>query len=413
MKKFYYPPLVLALLSMAICSCGDEAVKEPEIDNENEANIMLESLNLTAQESVVNESYNDFATAVFSEVLKADHSGDNFAISPISTIMTLSMLANSTDEQTAQQIMEMIGIEDLGCANSLCSKLLEALNYESELWNGEVRAKSVLENAVWYDNSLNVISQYLTLMDDVFDSDAYQVDFTTDLVRKVNEWCADKTDNNIPTLLSSPMESKVAWLNVLYYVGKWQSPFDVADTKVETFYGVSGNNSVQMMHQTAIFSYNETANFQAVSLPIGVAEEMVLVLPKEGQSISNIASECVNALYSGNSAKVKLTLPKFKVDYRKDQSYFLEALGMPLCYSSLPAMGVYQDGLIKIIQRTVTEVNEAGAKVAAATIVGYTTDNGSSHNYQEVTMNLNRPFVYFVRNRVSNSILILGCVNSL
>jgi serpin B len=63
-----------------------------------------------------------------------------------------------------------------------------------------------------------------------------------------------------------------------------------------------------------------------------------------------------------------------------------------------------------IRQNTFTTVNEEGTIVAAITGIGEMTMGLSGESLPKVEVNVNRPFLFFVRNNVTGTILMAGRV---
>jgi serine protease inhibitor len=76
--------------------------------------------------------------------------------------------------------------------------------------------------------------------------------------------------------------------------------------------------------------------------------------------------------------------------------------------------GINEQFISIIGQKAYTEVTEDGTTVAAITgnlMVG--SAGGSTPKYENVTMNVNRPFLYFVYNKVTGTILMAGRISNI
>jgi serine protease inhibitor len=71
--------------------------------------------------------------------------------------------------------------------------------------------------------------------------------------------------------------------------------------------------------------------------------------------------------------------------------------------------------IISIIgQKAYTEITEEGTTVAAVTGNHMASSDGySTPKYEKVTMNVNRPFLYFVYNKVTGTILMAGRISNI
>eukprot|EP00091_Calanus_sinicus_P001337 TRINITY_DN11331_c0_g1_i1.p2 TRINITY_DN11331_c0_g1~~TRINITY_DN11331_c0_g1_i1.p2 ORF type:complete len:103 (+),score=19.71 TRINITY_DN11331_c0_g1_i1:181-489(+) len=81
---------------------------------------------------------------------------------------------------------------------------------------------------------------------------------------KINNWVAKKTKNKIRRLFSKEKlgpNTVMILLNALYFKGKWDKPFDMANTKKRKFV-VNKEKSInaKMMAQTEYFKVKDVKN---------------------------------------------------------------------------------------------------------------------------------------------------------
>jgi len=106
--------------------------------------------------------------------------------------------------------------------------------------------------------------------------------------------------------------------------------------------------------------------------------------------------------------KPALFFPKFTLDYGLEMTNVLTALGMGLAFRSgadftgiNPAGGLY----ISLVQHKAhVEVNEVGTVAAAATGTGFVAVCGGGD------LQVDHPFLFFIRERFSGTILFMGRV---
>ncbi|MCK4689970.1 MAG: serpin family protein, partial [Candidatus Marinimicrobia bacterium] len=101
--------------------------------------------------------------------------------------------------------------------------------------------------------------------------------------------------------------------------------------------------------------------------------------------------------------------PKFKMEYEISLNNVLCALGMSIAFDPYQAdfTKINSDGnlyISNVKHKTFVKVNEEGTEAAAVTSVEITlTSIGSS-----ITMRINRPFVFAIRENHSGTILFVG-----
>jgi serpin B len=147
------------------------------------------------------------------------------------------------------------------------------------------------------------------------------------------------------------------------------------------------------------------------------ALSLIVLLPKEKTGISVLEQKLTleNILRWQDQLrkqKIKLFFPRFKIEAQFNLGQTLSAMGMPDAFDSnradFSAM-IGKKGLFisAVIHKAYVEVNEEGTEAAAATgvVVGVTSIPPPSPIFKA-----DHPFVFFIRDNASRSILFLGRV---
>ena len=200
----------------------------------------------------------------------------------------------------------------------------------------------------------------------------------------------------------------------IYFKADWKYKFDQSLTSDGLFTTTDGSNlSCKMMVQRNNFNYFSSDLFQAVDLPYGDSLfSMTIFLPNPDKNIDEIISrlnyENWNLwLGSFNVKEGMIALPKFEISYEDSLNKVLILLGMGNAFSPSAAdfTRMYTMGGIFISavkHKTYIKVDEAGTEAAAVTSVEF------SRSVSSFRMMINRPFIYIIRERTSNSILFIG-----
>lgn len=98
----------------------------------------------------------------------------------------------------------------------------------------------------------------------------------------------------------------------------------------------------------------------------------------------------------------QLRLPKFQLDFKDDLRGVLENMGMPLRGLDNLFVETLPLKISKVIHQSFLEVNEEGSEAAAATVVGIV-----KTSLPPVTA-INKPFIFLIRERNSETILFSG-----
>lgn len=236
---------------------------------------------------------------------------------------------------------------------------------------------------------------------------------------RINNWCKEKTDGMIPSIIDQTDPSAISYLmNAIYFNGTWQNKFDTRNTKEENFQGYTRDiQKVEMMHQVKKFLYAETDGMQAVSLPYGNGSyTMTVLLPKEGKSVADIL-KALDAQSLGKLANdmdycmVNLRLPKFASELELPLNSIISELGAPAIFNpSVANFSHFASGnffVSKMLQKAKIEVSEQGTKAAAVTAAVMLTAM-APQELRQVEFHANHPFVYLIQERQSGAILFMG-----
>ena len=224
----------------------------------------------------------------------------------------------------------------------------------------------------------------------------------------INEEIAEFTNGLIDPYFSSErideavqnIDLRLIALNLLYFNGEWKNEFSENSTVEEAFYGTETETVVEMMHQKNKFSYVETEDYQAISLPYTNDASLVVVLPTEDQAPDKMW-EYYHEVLSGEIAwemkEVELSLPKFEASASLDLTDSLSYLGIEEFQKDLGETNFFVNNepilISQILQRIEFIVDEKGTEAAAVTEVAIET-TAAPITEEPVKMVINRPFVY-------------------
>lgn len=315
------------------------------------------------------------------------------------------MMANSVDDGTAQAIAAGMGCDNTDALNGVCNQLLR---YLPRAENG---GEMALANAVWHDVSVSVLDSYRLLMGNVFGSDVMAVDFgRPDAVSGINGWCREKTGGKIDRIINTvPDGGLVMWANALYFSGVWDEPFDKQMTRQMIFHGRTGDVGVEMMHRDYQTEYACSDMYETVSVYFkGQTTALNLYLPRPGVACADMLAS-IGGDEECHVANVHLDVPKFSVETSHNMTEVLKGLGINLDNVGLRPMGIQATGSIQFMHKTSTSIDEDGA-TAAAVSYGHWDILPIPEELAEVVLKFDRPFVYTITNRISNSCIMAGYV---
>ena len=334
------------------------------------------------------------------DVFKALRSRQSICVSPFSLGAVLSMAAEGADGSTAEQMWRVLGKD-----------------YSKVPQDKTVK----VANSVWVNKQVTLYQDYKKTVQNKYSSEVYGKDFgQRSFIGDVNRWCSKNTNGKIPSILENvDPDLQMLLLNAVYFYDKWESPFTRTD--IAPFTCLDGTvQQVDMMHQTSSLRYCQNDFFQILELPYQSGDmDMYILLPRPGVAFDDALASLSTSRWEGwrrdlRSARVRVSMPKFKLECEMDFTGLLQDMGMKLAFSnsadfSLMSSTPLAIGFVK--QKTYIDVDEEGTEAAAVTGLGMRTTSVAPSNIIDFTAD--RPFFYIIRSDSTSDILFLGQVLSL
>lgn len=370
--------------------------------------------NLSVIERSVIASGNSFGFNLFNKINDSE-SNKNVFISPFSVSMAFGMVLNGADGPTLDSLKKVLGHEGISMDDINNSYK----NISAVLTNLDTKVVFENANSIWYMNDFPVLQEFIDDNINFFNADVSALDFSSpSAVQAINGWVNTKTHTKIPTIIEEiPAEIVMYLINAIYYKGTWTYQFDPQNTQDASFTCADGSTvSCKLMEQEATFAYYSDAGMQVIDLPYGDRKfSMTVILPSASTSIDQFASALTQDQWNAiavklDSAEVVLSLPKFKLEYKKKLNDELKALGMGLAFSDFADFSrisqKYGLKISEVLHKTFVEVNEEGTEAAAVTSIGMelTGTGGPSKPY----MRVDHPFIFAIREHQSGTIIFIG-----
>lgn len=360
---------------------------------------------------------NAFGFRLFHE-LDTRQRATNICISPYSTATVLHMVGNGAAGKTKTEMQQVLGTMGmpLGDINAANRDVAQSLARQD---NQQVILTTA--NAIWYRKDAQIQAKFIATNQQFYGATIEALNFGDPrAVDVINGWVADKTKGKIQRLadgMIDPVNSQMFLANAIYFKGKWSSPFLARYTKNRAFHLTGGaEKMIPMMLQSKHVEYREGGGYQAVRLPYqGNNLSMYIFLPDvqtTPQTILGILSGegWQRVTKSGFGPQhVNLVLPKFKLEYSVELSQPLQSLGMKTAFSASSAdfSGIAPGAFISAARhKTFVEVNEEGTEAAAVSGLGATLSAAP----KIFDMIVDRPFLFFIGDAQTESILFMGVV---
>ncbi|MCK5522295.1 MAG: serpin family protein [Thiomargarita sp.] len=378
--------------------------------------------------STVSDGNSTFAFELYTQ-LNANNSGNLF-FSPYSLSIALAMTYAGAKGETATQMAEVLHFpkEQVHTAFHLLQGQVKVLNEKNN--NIELRTA----NALWGQKAYPFLESFKKTLKKNYEAQVEEVDFIRQhrvLHNKINAYVETQTNNKIKDLIKPGIIkalTRLVLVNAIYFKGNWATPFDKEKTENSPFW-ITSNNSVEvpMMNQKSHFNYMDYDGIQLLELPYAVQEtkhfgfsddklSMIILLPKARDGLDKLErlltvenlDRWLERLYW---LKVKVSLPKFKINTGFELSKTLASMGMPDAFNEKANFSGMDNTkelyLTSVIHKAFVDVNEKGTEAAAATAVMGMTRGMSP---PPPTFRADHPFIFLIRHNSSGSILFMGRV---
>jgi serine protease inhibitor len=411
MKTLPFLSLLVVLTAVMACDTAD---------SNRTSRLSPKILDVPPLVSDLNDSGADFGIGLFTRTAgNAAEKHPNLMLSPLSAQVALTMLLNGSKGDTYEQIHRMLGYApdaDLDAVNQAYSALVK------ELLKADPKVALTLANAVFQRDGSDANPVFLNTMKAVFGAHYSVLDFDSpSAVTAINQWASEKTNKRIPKVLERIEPGSVMFLlNALYFKGAWTTPFEKAQTRPADFTKTDGRTApVPTMHGEVTSVIHEGAGYRAIEIPYGRRNfSMVVILP-DGSLIDfydrfsgGTWRELTQALDARSASdewpKNELHLPRFSFEYGRTLNDHLQTMGMTDAFDEALAnlSGISDVKLVvsSVKQNTFVDVNEEGTEAAAVTTVDI------RNTSVPIPFQVNRPFIFAIRERTTNTLLFIGQV---
>ncbi len=363
---------------------------------------------LSASEVEVIGASNRFA---FGLLAQANRPNENPFLSPLSASMALGMTMNGAAGETWNQMRDVLGFgglseEEINAAYESLLELLVGLDPSVE---------TAIGNSVWTRQGFPVHADFLAAVRESFDAEVAELDFASPSASgRINGWVRDATNGRIEDIVPAAIPADIVMylINAIYFKAPWTFRFDPSDTRDAPFHLDDGSTrTVPLMSLRRDIRYFGNDRFEAVDLPYGgSAFSMTIVLPQPDVRVDDVAASLDTATWQDMTGgfrerDIEVFLPRFRMAYERTLNDDLAALGMVDAFDHRadlsrlsPVAGLW---ISSVRQKSWVEVNEEGTEAAAATVV--TVVESAPPAFRA-----DRPFLFFIRERLSGTILFAG-----
>jgi serpin B len=410
----------LTTLSLFLSSCA--AQPKSQIAQSNQSRAAAPDVQ-TGDVTALVDGNNTFALDLYRAL--RDNDG-NLIFSPFSVSLAVAMTYAGARAETETQMANALHF-DLPqdrlhpAFNALELNLIQSAETQTE---DRKPLQLNIANAVWAEQSYPFLPAFLDSLALNYGAGVRLADFINaaeSARREINTWVGDQTNDKIKDLIPEGVIThftRMVLVNAIYFKADWLDPFDPDSTVDMPFHLLDGSEvSAPTMNQGMHIPYARGDGWQAIELTYaGESAAMDVIVPDEGrfeQFESNLDGETVSVILAGlQPAAVQLALPKFEFTTQFGLVEPLKTLGMTDAFdperADFTGMTDRRELVISdIVHQAFVAVDEEGTEAAAATavIVGVT-----SAPLFDITLTIDRPFMFMIRDLESGQILFIGRV---
>lgn len=331
----------------------------------------------------------------------------NINYSPTSLYYALSVAALGAEGETQQELLELLGAEDIAYLAENCRNLF-TLSYTAEK-----TASMTMSNSFWVDDSITINENFAEKAAENFFTSAHYGDFQSpELPKQMTDWVSENTNGLLKPEFKLSPDHVFSIINTLYFASEWTDRFD-EDRNTKGDFTLEGGDKLaaEYMNSMQMAAFSKGENFTRANLNLKKGH-MFFVLPDEGVSVKELFADensLVEACSGGEEKYGTVTwqLPKFSFESELDLADAVKSLGAETMFlDSADFSGISDDPIFvsNIRQGSKIAINEKGVEAAAYTEILYC---GAAMPQDEAFMILNRPFIYGIRDDQGN-ILFMG-----
>ncbi len=393
----YKAILVVFTLILTLTGCEKELVQTEESKTLKK---------LTAQELELIDATNNLSLNILKTEFE-QNSEKNFLFSPISTGMALGMIYNGVGEKEKYQIQQITGLESLA-ENEINKSYNEFLSFLQVTYN---QADVFCANSMWFSYGLDINESYRTRVMAYYDAEVSEINFAKKTsLQSINHWGSLKSGGYLDQLsnLSPSSNYSIYLVNAFGLNTSWGNGRNF--TKSDQFTGLNGEISeIRTINlDQANVSLKENSNFSFIEIPLEGRNLLLSIIdPSKDGSLDELIdhftfNELIGQIGETSDLKANISMPEISFISENPLKSTLGKMGLQNIFqSSLDLSSAFISN-----NQGISEINQvARFKIRGHMAAG---ENAEFSNPELRLISLNRPFLYFVRDAHTRSVIFAG-----
>ncbi|KAL0100192.1 hypothetical protein PUN28_019549 [Cardiocondyla obscurior] len=366
------------------------------------------------------ERFTVFDWTLFRNLGKANDG--NILLSPISIKLALVLLYEGAQDQTAIELSRVmqLPISQLATREKF-NNILKSLQAPSSAYTLNFGSR------IYIDNNILARQRYAATVKTFYNTDVINDNLSDAhaIATKVNSWVNNITQGYIEKMIDdekSLEDSIMLIVNGLFFKSAWRRKYFALENTQNAKFHINVNQSVNVpyMHTVGRFYYAESSRLDAKILRIpydGSKFAMYIILPHTLTGVNHIVSEInpftlARDVWSMQELPIDVWIPRFKFEFTSHLEKTLRQLGIRDIFDDTALLtGIAKTRRISkhlrvsdIVHKCGIEVNENGTTAYAATEIQI------GNKIEEGTFHANHPFVFYIEDETTGTILYVGRV---
>lgn len=366
-----------------------------------------EELRSRKQLQYTSDSLSNFLRTSIPQILSTSE-GKNSVYSPLNVWLALAMLAELTDGNSRQQILDVLGSTDIESLRNQANTLWQA-NYCDD---GVSSCR--LASSLWLNEQINFRQETMDILAKYYYAEAHQGAMgSTALNRALQDWLNAQTggllEEQAANLEMEP-ETALALATAIYYRANWAGDFSKSATTQDVFFAENGEIICDFMHQSPDTFYYWAEHFSAVCKGMEDGSSMWFLLPDEGISVEQLLQEqeTMDFMLAGadwenkKELTVHMSIPKFDVSSQLTLNDSIQHLGITDVFHTAadfsPTTSDVGLAVSKIQHDARVKIDEEACEAAAYTVIMVEATAMAPEELEEIDFVLDRPFIFVISN---------------
>ena len=380
--------------------------------------------------NAVQPQLNDYYAQILPLLLSGE---ENEVASPANIYLSLSILAEVTGGETRAEIMNALGAPDIDTVRTRAAAIWNSNSIDIPLLT------SLIANSLWLrDDLIYYNEETVARIAENYRASVFAGEMGSEAMNEaLRKWTDDATKGRLAEFtkeMKTDPRTILELVSTLYYKAAWNEPFNKNATGEETFHGLTGDSTCEMMHtgKTGLFYTGDS--FTMASLSLMEDGNMWFFLPDEGKTIADVLADpgvmeivrpageefsedygpmdLPKEFHEEAEKIINISIPKFDVSRKTDLEDIMRSLGINAAFDAAsadfsPLTNEPEVFVSKAEHAANLSIDEEGVTGAAYTDIGLC---GAGMPPEEVVdFVLDRPFLFLVTSR-DGSILFAGSV---